>query len=126
MGPQVQPVRREAGAHWIRALARDLRNDQMETYMLTHPKDRSITPVDSLYELAVRIVLEERVASVSLVQRRLRLGYGRTVKMLERMAAEGLVSAHLGSDGFRELLISPFRRRQLLQQLLVSHLQWEP
>lgn len=73
--------------------------------------------VDPLYEQAVRIVLEERVASISLVQRRLRLSYRRVAEMFERMEAQGLVSSFLGSDGFRELLISPFKRRLLLQQL---------
>jgi len=73
--------------------------------------------VDPLYEQAVRIVLEERLASISLVQRRLRMAYGRVADMFERMEAQGLVSSFLGSDGFRELLISPFKRRRLLQQL---------
>lgn len=57
------------------------------------------------------------MASISLVQRRLRLGYGRVSKMFEWMEARGLVSSCLGSDGFRQLLISPFKRRLLLQQL---------
>lgn len=72
---------------------------------------------DPLYEQAVRIVFEERLASIALVQRRLRLGYGRTVAMFETMKAQGLVSSFLGPDGFRQLLLSPFRRRQMLQQL---------
>ena len=85
--------------------------------MMSTRKARLSPAADPLYEQAVRIVLEERSASISLVQRRLRLGYGRAVKMFERMEAQGLVSSFLGSDGFRGLLISPFRRRLLLQQL---------
>jgi len=73
--------------------------------------------VDPLYEQAVRIVLEERVASISLVQRRLRLSYRHVAEMFEKMEAQGLVSSFLGSNGFRELLILPFKRRLLLQQL---------
>lgn len=73
--------------------------------------------VDPLYEQAVRIVLEERVASISLVQRRLRLSYRHVAEMFEKMEAQGLVSSFLGSNGFRELLILPYKRRLLLQQL---------
>ncbi len=43
------------------------------------------------YEAAVRIVLQQQSASVSLVQRHLRLGYADACRLFERMQAEGIV-----------------------------------
>jgi DNA segregation ATPase FtsK/SpoIIIE, S-DNA-T family len=60
---------------------------------------------DSLYDQAVMIVLESRRASISLVQRRLRIGYNRAARLVEQMEAEGLVSP-LQSNGAREVLVA--------------------
>ncbi len=57
---------------------------------------------DPLYEHAVRIVRENRRASISLVQRHLRIGYNRAARLLEAM--EGMVVGPAGSNGNRELL----------------------
>ena len=57
---------------------------------------------DELYAQACAIVLLRRDASISLVQRRLRIGYRRAVVMLTRMECDGLVSAP-GPDGRRRL-----------------------
>jgi S-DNA-T family DNA segregation ATPase FtsK/SpoIIIE len=46
---------------------------------------------DDLYEEAVRIVIETNQASISAIQRRLRIGYNRAARMVERMEREGLV-----------------------------------
>ncbi|ACL73084.1 DNA translocase FtsK [Thioalkalivibrio sulfidiphilus HL-EbGr7] len=58
---------------------------------------------DPLYDQAVAIVLESRKASISYVQRRLKIGYNRAARMIEDMEAAGLVSA-LQSNGNREVL----------------------
>ncbi len=58
---------------------------------------------DALYDDAVRIVTESQRASISLVQRRLRIGYNRAARMMEEMEARGVVSAMDGSGG-REVL----------------------
>ena len=58
---------------------------------------------DPLYDEAVRIVLETRKASVSGVQRRLRIGYNRAARIVESMEAAGLVGA-LQPNGSREVL----------------------
>lgn len=58
---------------------------------------------DPLYDEAVRIVTESRRASISLVQRRLRIGYNRAARMMEEMEASGVVSSMDGS-GSREVL----------------------
>lgn len=59
---------------------------------------------DPLYDQAVQFVIESRRASISSVQRRLKIGYNRAARMIEQMEAVGLVSAP-GSNGTREILI---------------------
>ena len=58
---------------------------------------------DPLYDQAVRIVVESRKASISGVQRRLKIGYNRAARMIETMEAAGLVGP-LQSNGSREVL----------------------
>jgi S-DNA-T family DNA segregation ATPase FtsK/SpoIIIE len=58
---------------------------------------------DPLYDQAVAIVLENKRASISLVQRHLRIGYNRAARLLEDMERAGLVSKMSGS-GTREIL----------------------
>jgi len=58
---------------------------------------------DALYDQAVQIVLETRRASVSGIQRRLKIGYNRAARLVETMEGAGLVGP-LQSNGFREVL----------------------
>jgi S-DNA-T family DNA segregation ATPase FtsK/SpoIIIE len=58
---------------------------------------------DELYDLAVSQVTEHRQASISWLQRRLRVGYNRAARMIERMEREGVVSAPSGAKG-REVI----------------------
>ncbi len=53
---------------------------------------------DELYDEAVRIVIETNQASISMIQRRLRVGYNRAARMVEQMEREGLVTP---GDGMR-------------------------
>jgi S-DNA-T family DNA segregation ATPase FtsK/SpoIIIE len=62
---------------------------------------------DELYDQAVAVVTETRQASISMVQRRLRIGYNRAARMIERMEAEGIVSPPMGSKG-REVLAQSY------------------
>ena len=48
---------------------------------------------DEMYDMAVRLVTEHRQASISWLQRRLRVGYNRAARMIERMEREGVVSS---------------------------------
>ncbi|MFN3618379.1 MAG: DNA translocase FtsK [Aquabacterium sp.] len=59
---------------------------------------------DPMYDNAVAIVLQHRKASISLVQRHLRIGYNRAARLLEQMEKSGLVSA-MSTNGNRELIV---------------------
>jgi S-DNA-T family DNA segregation ATPase FtsK/SpoIIIE len=61
---------------------------------------------DPLYDEAVRIVTESRRASVSGVQRRLRIGYNRAARLVEEMETAGVVGP-VQSNGSREVLAPP-------------------
>jgi len=68
--------------------------------------DDSANEGDALYDQAVQIVLETRRASVSGIQRRLKIGYNRAARMVEDMETAGVVSP-LQSNGSREVLAPP-------------------
>src|SRR5258706_7795762 len=59
---------------------------------------------DPLYDQAVEIVLKTRRASISLVQRHLRIGYNRAARLIEQMGRAGMVSA-MQSNGNRDVLV---------------------
>ena len=59
---------------------------------------------DPLYDQAVEVVVKNRRASISLVQRHLRIGYNRAARLLEDMEKAGLVSAMSG-NGNRDILV---------------------
>jgi S-DNA-T family DNA segregation ATPase FtsK/SpoIIIE len=59
---------------------------------------------DELYDQAVEFVLESRRASISAVQRRLRVGYNRAARLIEAMEAAGVVSS-MSTNGSREVLV---------------------
>ena len=61
---------------------------------------------DPLYDEAVKVVTESRKASISYVQRRLKIGYNRAARMIEEMEAAGVVSP-MQSNGSREVLAPP-------------------
>lgn len=62
--------------------------------------------VDPLYDEAVRIVTETRKASISYIQRRLKIGYNRAARIVEEMESSGLLGP-LESNGSREILAAP-------------------
>jgi len=62
------------------------------------------TETDPMYDQAVEIVLKNKRASISLVQRHLRIGYNRAARLLEQMQNSGLVST-MQSNGNREILV---------------------
>ena len=62
---------------------------------------------DAMYDQAVAIVLQHKRASISLVQRHLRIGYNRAARLLEQMEKSGLVSS-MSTNGNRDI-IAPSR-----------------
>ncbi|HEY8667150.1 MAG TPA: DNA translocase FtsK, partial [Tepidisphaeraceae bacterium] len=67
--------------------------------------DMSELEQDDLFDDAVRVVLETKRGSVSLLQRRLTIGYGRASRLIEMMAAAGIVGEYKGSQA-REAMIT--------------------
>ena len=59
---------------------------------------------DALYDNAVAIVLQHKRASISLVQRHLRIGYNRAARLLEQMEKSGLVSS-MATNGNRDIIV---------------------
>jgi S-DNA-T family DNA segregation ATPase FtsK/SpoIIIE len=68
--------------------------------------ENSSGEADPLYDEALRIVTESRRASISLVQRRLKIGYNRAARIMEDMEAAGVVST-MDSSGSREVIAPP-------------------
>ena len=60
--------------------------------------------LDPMYDQAVAVVIKHRRASISLVQRHLRIGYNRSARLLEQMEKSGLVSA-MATNGNRDILV---------------------
>jgi S-DNA-T family DNA segregation ATPase FtsK/SpoIIIE len=59
---------------------------------------------DELFDTAVKLILESQHASVSILQRRLRLGYTRAARLIDMMEEEGIVGPYRGSKP-REILV---------------------
>ena len=87
---------------------------EYEPAVLEGPADNEPVPTittddvedDPLYDQAVRIVTETRKASISGIQRRLKIGYNRAARMVEAMEHVGIVGP-LESNGTREILVPP-------------------
>ena len=62
-------------------------------------------PDDDMFKDAVKVVIENRKASTSLLQRRLRIGYGRAARIIEQMEEQGIIGQADGSRP-REVLVS--------------------
>jgi S-DNA-T family DNA segregation ATPase FtsK/SpoIIIE len=62
--------------------------------------------VDEMYDRAVAIVADTRNASISYIQRRLKVGYNRAARMIEHMENEGIVGPQVGTKP-REVFVQP-------------------
>jgi len=63
-----------------------------------HAREGSAAESDELYDEAVRVVLENQRGSVSLLQRRLSIGYSRAARLIDMMAEAGIVGPYAGSQ----------------------------
>ena len=70
------------------------------------PRDSTGDEMDALYDEAVAIVTESRKASISYVQRRLKIGYNRAARLIEEMERIGIVSPP-ETNGSRTVLAPP-------------------
>ena len=73
--------------------------------------DNNTGEQDAMYDQAVQVILETRRASISSLQRRLRIGYNRAARIIEDMETAGIVSS-MNSNGNREIL-APNHHEQL-------------
>ncbi|MBN1362169.1 MAG: DNA translocase FtsK 4TM domain-containing protein [Sedimentisphaerales bacterium] len=78
--------------------------------------DAGDMPRDELFDEAVRVVLESHRGSVSLLQRKLSIGYARASRMIELMAGAGILGEYKGSQA-REVLMTLEEYEQLRQQM---------
>jgi S-DNA-T family DNA segregation ATPase FtsK/SpoIIIE len=68
--------------------------------------DPGVEEVDEMYDVAVDLVTSSRKASISMVQRKLRVGYNRAARMIEMMERDGVVGPSDGRGG-REVMAPP-------------------
>ena len=61
---------------------------------------------DEKWDEAIAIISETRQASISMLQRRLRLGYNRAARMIEKMEQEGIVGPSDGTSRPREVFVN--------------------
>jgi len=97
-------LKKNAEPNYLEEITQDLSSDDN----MSGGGDASDAEQDVLYDQAVQIVTESRRASVSGVQRRLKVGYNRAARIVEAMEAAGVVSA-MQSNGGREVLAPPPR-----------------
>ncbi|MDO9227479.1 MAG: DNA translocase FtsK 4TM domain-containing protein [Pseudomonadota bacterium] len=96
--------------HRVCAWLKELGPPQYDEGVLANPEDEdgedadaSDAEVDALYDDAVAYVLKSRRASISSVQRQLRIGYNRAARLIEAMERAGLVSP-MQTNGNREVI----------------------
>jgi len=81
-----------------------------------HRLDASEMRRDELFDEAVRIILETHRGSVSLLQRRLNIGYARASRIIEMMAAVGVLGEYKGSQA-REVIMTEEEYEQLCEKM---------
>ncbi len=96
--------------HEVEAIVHAIKQEQEVQYveeMIPEdiPESEGAVLEDELYERAVQLIAETQTASVSLIQRRLRVGYARAARLMDMMEAKGIVGPYEGSKP-REVYIS--------------------
>jgi len=97
----VEALKKQGEAQYIDGILDDPEGSQIDG---TSTDGAVSGEADPLYDQAVQIVLQNKRASISLVQRHLRIGYNRAARLIEDMERAGLVSS-MASNGNREILV---------------------
>ncbi len=92
--------------HYIESITSDSSGDGVPGLTPSEGGEGGAEEDDALYDEAVRFVTESRKASISAVQRKLRIGYNRAARMIEAMEMAGVVS-EMGANGNREVIAPP-------------------
>ncbi len=95
----------EAVVKFVRSQAEAEYNEDLVPEVDDTEQEAGDAYVDELFDQAVQIVLEAKQASVSLLQRRMRIGYTRAARLIDSMEAKGIVGPYEGSKP-REVLMS--------------------
>lgn len=95
----------EAVVSHVRSQAEAEYNEELVPEISEEQEGEETEIVDELFDQAVSIVLEAKQASVSLLQRRMRIGYTRAARLIDYMEAKGIVGPYEGSKP-REVLTS--------------------
>jgi S-DNA-T family DNA segregation ATPase FtsK/SpoIIIE len=94
----VEQLKKQGEAQYIDGIL-----DEPEQQELAMGEGSPTGEADPLYDQAVQIVLQNKRASISLVQRHLRIGYNRAARLIEDMEKAGLVTP-MASNGNREII----------------------
>ena len=78
----------------------------MKAKVESEEKEERGDDADDLYDRAIAIVAETRNASISYIQRRLKVGYNRAARMVEQMEADGVVGPQEGTKP-RDVYVRP-------------------
>ncbi|WP_051318388.1 DNA translocase FtsK [Cohnella thermotolerans] len=95
----------EAVVSFVRGQAEAVYNEELVPEVGEESEGESDEVLDELFDQAVGIVLEAKQASVSLLQRRMRIGYTRAARLIDSMEARGIVGPYEGSKP-REVLLT--------------------
>lgn len=89
--------------------------EEIEEEVQSSDEEAAVALDDDMLEDAIRLVMDTRQASVSMLQRRFRIGYTRAGRLIDTMEKMGIVGPHMGSKA-REILMSPASVEELLEQ----------
>jgi len=98
-------VKQSSAANYDDSIISDIENRSSEKKPAEEEKPAAADDVDELFDAAVEVILEVGQASVSMLQRRLKLGYSRAARLVDQMEERGIVGQFEGSKP-RQILIT--------------------
>ncbi len=110
-GAFVSDSEMEALIAYLKMQAPPQYRDEIEQFgQAKEAQEALIEETDELFEDAVRVVMDTGQASISMVQRRLRVGYTRAARLIDMMELKGIVGPHTGSKA-RDILVGAAPRK---------------